>query len=81
MKTRKIIYLILGVILIVLNCIVTLITAKELKSHFTSDEYDIGYLLGSQLFLYIGIWLIYRAYKVQKKNNQKNQQDLIDAFE
>jgi hypothetical protein len=68
MKTRKIIYLILGVLLIVINVLVTLISANELKKHFTSDEFDIGYLLGSQVFLYIGVWLIFRAYKVQQKN-------------
>lgn len=80
-KTRKIIYLILGVVLIVLDCIVTFLTAKDLKRHLTNDEYDIGYLLGSQLFLYIGAWLVYRAYKVQQKIKQKNKQDLIYAFE
>ena len=81
MKTRKIIYLILGVILIVIDCFTTLISAKELNNHFTSDEFDLGYLLGSQLFLYIGVWLIYRAYKVQQKINQKSRQGLIEAFD
>lgn len=81
MKTRKVIYLILGVLLLIINCIVTLISVKELKKHFTSDESDIGYLLGSQVFLYVGVWLIYRAYKVQQKINKKNRQALIEAFE
>lgn len=81
MKIRKIIYLVLGVLLIVINCMVTLTSFKELKTHFTSAEDDIGYLIGSQIFLYIGVWLIYRSYKVQQKINAKSRQALIDAFD
>lgn len=81
MKVRKIVYLILGLILVVLDCFTTLLQAKELKRHFTSDEDDIGYLLGSQVFLYLGIWLLYRSYKVQQKIIQRDKQALLDAFD
>ena len=81
MKARKTIYLVLGVILIILDFLTTLGNAKELVRHFTSSGYDIGYLIGSQFFLYIGIWLLYRAYKVQQKIIQKNREALLEVFD
>jgi hypothetical protein len=81
MKARKIVYLILAVILIILDFYTTLVRVKDMKSHFTSGGYDIGYLIGSQFLLYIGIGLIYCAYRVQQKINKRNRQALLDGFD
>jgi hypothetical protein len=81
MKARKMIYLILAGVFIVFDLLVTFVTRTDLMNHFKSDAYDIGYVVGSQFLLYAAIGLIYGAYRVQRKINQKERETLLGTID
>ena len=75
MKTRQIIYIVVGSICILLNLLVDVVQLRDIKNNITSDAYGIGYLFGQHILLLIGIILFISAYKVKKKiRNQKSDQ-------
>ncbi|WP_127126532.1 hypothetical protein [Pseudoflavitalea rhizosphaerae] len=80
MKICRNIYLILGILLITLNCITTLSRLNEIKSQLTDIARGTGYLIGSHFLLIIGLFLLFGAYRVQKKIKRKEQQALENAF-
>ncbi|RYY46296.1 MAG: hypothetical protein EOO06_14785 [Chitinophagaceae bacterium] len=70
MKTRRIIYLIIGITLVVLNLLVDIvdysnITAEILKG----DSFSIGYLIGSQFLMITGIAFLGLAARSRRKLN------------
>jgi EamA domain-containing membrane protein RarD len=74
MKTRRNIYLIIGVVLILLNLLVDIVNFNEDKSK--DIPYSIGYFIGAHIFLLIGIILVRMAYKLHKKIiNRYNELD------
>lgn len=80
MKIRRNIYLILGAILILMNCITTLGRLGEIRSQLTDVARGIGYLIGTHIFLIIGLFFLFGAYRVQKKIKRKEQLSLENAF-
>ena len=75
MKTRQIIYIVVGSICILLNLQVDVVQLRDIKNNITSDAYGIGYLFGQHILLLIGIILFISAYKLKKKiRNQKSDQ-------
>ena len=75
MKTRQIIYIVVGSICILLNLLVDVVQLRDIKNNITSDAYGIGYLFGQHILLLIGIILFISAYKLKKKiRNQKSDQ-------
>ena len=75
MKTRQIIYIVIGSICILLNLLVDVVQLRDIKNNITSDAYGIGYLFGQHILLLIGIILFISAYKLKKKiRNQKSDQ-------
>ena len=87
MKTRRIIYLVLGCILVVFNLVAyinyfsnpssELVTPPALKGDI---PYMIGTFLGLSLFLIIGVIFLYASYRVGRKIAKKKKQELIDSF-
>jgi hypothetical protein len=77
MKTRKNIYLIAGIVLIILNLIADLMDIKEYSTH-ENASYSIGYFIGSNIFHFVGIMLVIIAYKVQKRIKAAEINKMID---
>ena len=80
MKTRRAIYIVLGFIFILLDILTTLVSRNDFRNRLNGDSYNLGYLLGSQVFLYIGIVFLYAAHRVKKKMKAKKQSELDDAI-
>jgi len=80
MKTRKNIYLTVGILLIVLNLLADIADFRRFKSLSENNAYTIGYFLGSHLFIFIGIFLLGWAYKLQKKIENKEARNMIDSI-
>ena len=80
MKTRRTIYLAIAISLTLLDILATLIQFRDLRSHFTSDAYDIGSLLGSQIFLYIALIFWFSVHNVNKKIKEKNEETLRNTI-
>ncbi len=78
MKTRRNLYLTVGVILIVLNLLLDIAEFNRFKSLSEGNAYNIGYFIGSHLFLFAGLFLLRMAYKVQKRINNKQTREMID---
>ena len=78
MKTRKNIYLTVGIILILINILVDIVEFNSFKSLSEDNAYNIGYFIGSHFFLFAGLALLRMAYKVQKKINNKQTREMID---
>ena len=79
MKIRKNVYLIIGIVLIILNLLVDIIQLSENSSRDTS--YNIGYFIGSNSLLIIGMVLIRISYKLNKKLKRKEKNGLEEAIE
>ncbi len=87
MKIRRIIYLVLGCILVVFNLVAYVNfffnPASELAvppEHKGDVPYLIGHFLGLNLFLIIGVVLLYASYRIRRKIAKKKEQELIDSF-
>ena len=76
MATRKTTYLILGIVFLVLNTFTTLQQLSELKKYTNSDAFSIGYILGSQIFLYVAAVFLYLYYRLNKKMKAQQKQQL-----
>ena len=72
MKTRKNIYLIAGILLIVANVFVVISEFNNSKL-LKTDAYSIGYFIGSHLLLFIGIFFIDMGIQASKEDrSEKN---------
>ena len=80
MKTRKTIYLTIGILFIALDVLSTIVSAREIFAQLANDAYGIGYFLGSQLFLFVGIFFIYRARKVQQNIERRETEAMIESY-
>lgn len=84
MKTRKYIYLVLAILCISIDIILTISDIDALTDVATATEYTIveklAYFAGFQLLLFIGILFSIGVYRVQKKINRKERQELENAF-
>lgn len=78
MKTRKNIYLTLGVVLIILNVLLDIAEFNRFKSLSEDNAYTIGYFIGAHVFLFAGLFLVRMAYKGQKRINNKQTKEMID---
>ncbi len=70
MKTRKALYLFIGIILITLNLIVDVIGWSE--NSYIFNSYTIGYFIGSHILLIFGLVLLRMAYRLHKRLMEKN---------
>ena len=71
MKSRRIMYLAIGCILIILNLIIDILSLDEYRSNDTL--YGIGYFIGSHILMIIGIVFIRFAYKINRKIKAKDE--------
>lgn len=80
MKTRKIIYTVIGSILIILNLLVDIAELGTIKTSKEDAGYSIGYFIGSHILLIFGLILLRMAYKLQKRMKKKETQEMIDSI-
>ncbi len=69
MKTRKALYLFIGIILIALNLIVDVI--EWFENSYILNSYTIGYFIGPPILLIFGLVLLRMAYRLHKKLMEK----------
>ncbi|MFT3912149.1 MAG: hypothetical protein QM737_22170 [Ferruginibacter sp.] len=67
MNTRRVIYLILGFFLVLVNLLVDLLHYKELYMESDDLPYILGSILGGHFLLIIGLIFIRASYKLGKK--------------
>lgn len=75
MKTRRIIYLIPGIFFFLLNILLTISNLARLRAEASADSYGTGYLIGSQIWLYISLLCFYGSYRVSRKMKEKRDRD------
>ena len=88
MKTRRIIYLVLGCLLAMYNLFIyvdILSTPEEQTILVGPDERGsrlamAGYYLGTNLALIIALVFFWLAYRVTKKIKKKKEQEMVDSF-
>ena len=73
MKTERLGYFVLGIILVVSNTVATYFNIDEMKKHFSTNILDIGFLLRSHILLIMGLGLVVNAYQIHKKINRKKR--------
>lgn len=83
MRTRRIIYLVIGSLLIVLNLLVDLVG----YAHTENPEYDndtayrIGTMIGGHFLLIIGAFLLLGAYRLSSKINNFEDKEIKKSIE
>lgn len=80
MKIRRNIYLVTGIILIVLNSLVTYSMYQNFELALNDKTNSVFYMIGNQAFTIIGLFLLLGAYRVQRKINRKKRQALENSF-
>jgi uncharacterized membrane protein len=67
MKIRRVVYFILGCLLILLNILVDIVNPD--KSPMAEDEsaYNIGYFVGSHILIIFGLLFLFWAFRLHKK--------------
>ncbi|HEX2683962.1 MAG TPA: hypothetical protein VHL77_08510 [Ferruginibacter sp.] len=78
MKTRRTLYVIIGSLLLVLNLILDLLDLSEHKQRGTDTAYNVGYILGSHIFAIVGLIFLRLAYKLHKRINAVEDEQLDD---
>jgi len=84
MKKRRNTYLIIGFILLALNCLTWLAGASSVKDSsidYDNPAYMSGYYFGKSVFAIIGIILLTIAWSIHRKIKRKEKQDMIDSFD
>ncbi|MGB4845944.1 MAG: hypothetical protein WBP16_15870 [Ferruginibacter sp.] len=79
MKTRRVIYIIFGSVLITLNLLVDLVYFSEYEPEDKSIAYKIGSIIGGHIFLIAGLIFLRLAYSVHKKIKRKEEDSLEEA--
>lgn len=67
MKTKRVIYLVIAIVLTLADILSTASQLKVLRSHFSTEPYDIGYLFGSQILLYVALIFWWATNRISKK--------------
>lgn len=82
MKTRKVIYISIGVLLIVLNLLVDLVSLSEndFSTKGSGNIYNAVYFIGAHFFLIIGIIFLRMAYKLHRKIKSAVDNNLEDSI-
>jgi len=85
MKKRRNTYLIIGFILLALNCLVWIGGASSVpdssRDYRDNPAYMSGYYFGKSVFAMIGIVLLVVAWSIHRKIKRREKQDLIDSFD
>ncbi len=77
MRTRRTIFLILGIVFILLQ----LISYAGMHIDPSKDTaYNVGYMIGSHLFLILGLVFFWVAYRTHKKIKARANQQMLDEF-
>ncbi|OQP59265.1 hypothetical protein A3860_38075 [Niastella vici] len=79
MKTRKNIYLGLGIAIITIDIFLTCIVYYDFKRSYRHLNYTI-ILLPLQVLLIPALLFLFGAYRVQKKINRQNRNALLNAI-
>ncbi|MEJ7626857.1 MAG: hypothetical protein WKF35_08340 [Ferruginibacter sp.] len=81
MKLRRNIYLIIGSLLVLIN-VLSDIAAISQNDTLTGDaSFNIGYLIGSHLFLFVGLVFLWFAHKENKKIKTKNESVIKESID
>jgi hypothetical protein len=80
LKIRGTIYLVLGILFIVWNILMTIVQWKVIRKELETGPEGVGFLIGSQLFLYLGLVLVFAWRRVQKKIARKEQETMLNSF-
>lgn len=80
MKTRKNIYLWLGIILIVLNLLVDITAPGTMLKADGDGSFNVGYLIGYNFLIIIGLVFLRLAFKLQRKIKMQEQRKMIDTL-
>jgi hypothetical protein len=84
MKKRRNFYLIIGILLLALNCLVwiggTSVTDSS-RNYRDDPAYMSGYYFGKSVFAIIGVVLLVIAWSIQRKIKRREKQELIDSFD
>lgn len=65
MKTKRNLFLVIGILLVLLNLLLDLVSLNEYTS--VNKSYSIGYFLGGHILLFIGLFLLRKAYKINNR--------------
>lgn len=79
MKTRKYIYLVLGILFILFDIFATYSIYLDLR-RFKVTDFGLDFILRTQWMLIPGVLFFLAVYRVQQKINRKNKQALENAF-
>jgi hypothetical protein len=79
MKTRKYVYLVLGILFILFDIVATYSFYLDL-SNLTITDLGLGFFLRTQWLLVPALLFFIGVYRVQRKINRKNRQALESAF-
>jgi hypothetical protein len=79
MKTRKYIYLVLGILFILFDIFATWSIYLDLRS-FKVTDFGLDFILRTQWMLIPGLIFFIGVYRVQRKINRNNKQALENAF-
>lgn len=76
MKIRRVVYIILGSILILLNILIDIVNPDE--SPFTEGDgaYNIGYFIGSHILIVVGVLFLFLAFRVHKRIKSRPDTEL-----
>lgn len=80
MKTRRIIYIALAVLLIAINLLVSLADINEIKTHLHPDAGNIAYLLGRHFMTIIAIIFLISAWELKKKIHAQRSAELGESI-
>jgi len=81
MKTWRNIYLVVGILLIFLNCCMTFSMYKNYQlADIIPDIYGIAYMIGNQFMTITGIIILIGAYRIQRNINREKREALENSF-
>lgn len=75
MKARKVAYIILGCLLILLNIFVDIVNADKFPAG-DDGAYNTGYLIGSHIFIIFGVIFLFSAFRLHKKIKARPDNEL-----
>ena len=78
MKTRRKIYLYLGIALVVLNVLVDIVEISDGREFNQGTAFSIGYFIGSHILLIFGLVFLRLAARLQKKIKAKEMHNMIE---